>query len=210
MKTLKQRQAERAQRVLDNAAAEPDAVNGSGNTGNDRVGNVLAHVTSAQAAIEGLSEAEQAELRARLNNDGEPTEGYRDAATFPLAGIGTVNPFVVDVTGASTIPGGAQSGNGGEADPSNVSPADAHSAAVAAAAWGTGAPGDTSPPVTPPAPGEGGNDAADETVNEDGSPKTKAQLQEILKERNVTYESDANHARLTELVKANPAPASQA
>lgn len=201
MKTLKQRQAERAQRKLDNAEAEPNAVNGSGNTGNDRVGGVLAHVTSAQAAIEGLSEAEQAELHARMRNGGEPTPGYVEEAVFPLAGIGVVNPLVVNV--------GQQGGNGGG---DGGSPADALAAATAQAAWGTGAPGDTSPPATDPADNEDEGGVADETLNPDGSSKTKAELKAILDSREppVKYETDANHAALVALVKANPAPAAQA
>lgn len=204
MKTLKERQADRARRKAENAEAEANALNGGGNTGNDRVGGVLAHVTSAQAAIEGLSAEERQELNARMQNDGEPTEGYRDRETFPLAGIGVTNPLVVEMAGGAGYVPGQQTGNGGAAEPG--SPEAALAKFQEQAAWGTGAPADTSPPVE----GQGGNEAADESLNEDGSPKTKAQLQEILKQRNVTYESDANHAALVALVKANPAPASQA
>lgn len=201
MKTLKERQADRARRKEENAQV-------GDNTGNDRIGNVLALMAPAQAALESLSEEERAELSARLSNGGEPTDGYRDRETFPLAGIGVTNPLVVEMTGgaANFVPG-EQTGNGGGSEPG--SPGAALAAAQAQAAWGTGAPADAAPPVEGQG-GEGDNEAADETLNEDGSNKTKAQLQEILNSRSVKFESDANHAALVALVKANPAPATQA
>lgn len=174
MKTLKERQAERAARKLENQAA-------TDNTGTDRVGVLASQLAAVSQEAASLSPEDQAELRARLENNFEPTADYRPAETFPLSGIGVTNPFVVETAA------GAQSGNG--------SGADALASAQAAAAWGTGAPADTAAP------------AADETLNDDGSAKTKAELKSILDERNVAYETDANLPTLQGLVKANPAPA---
>lgn len=202
MKTLKERQADRAARKLENRKQ-----GGVDNTGTDRVGVLASAMAANFAEAESLSPEDQAELSNRLRNNMEPSQDYRPAETFPMSGIGVVNPFVVPTANLEAIAGGAQSGNGGGADPAEVSPADALAAAQSRAAWGTGTGADQSPPVD-----DAAEKTADETVNEDGTPKTKKDLMAILDSREppVKYESDANHARLVELVKANPAPVAQA
>lgn len=205
MLPLEQRYADRAARKEENSK-----LNAPDNTGNDRVGNVLAVVQDGMTAVESLSPAERDELQYRLST-GQPSEGYssRLDGASPFAGIGVPN--------TTMFPGGAQSGMGsGGFDPDSLSPADAASAAA-------GALGASLPPPTEAASGaaQAEQDAvqqraadawgaanpaeADETVDADGKPLTKDALKAILDGRQVSYETDANLPALQSLVKANPA-----
>lgn len=195
MKTLKERQADRAGRKIEN-----QALSDAPNTGNDRIGELASQAAAISSEIDSLSPADRTELNARLANGGTPTEGFKATDDYPLAGIGIANPFVVPVVG---VAGGALSGNGSNADPASLSPADALTAANAAASWGTGAPADQSGPIAEAAPAT----TADETVDADGKALTKTQLGQILNDRNVAFETDANLTTLQGLVKANPAKA---
>lgn len=93
MKSLKDRQADRAARKEEN-----DALKGVDNTGNDRVGNVLAIVKDGINAVEDLNPEERAELEERIRN-GKPSEGFDPAKAE--AGTGWNDPWAAPAAPAA-------------------------------------------------------------------------------------------------------------
>lgn len=205
MQPIEQRWADRAARKEENAK-----LNAPDNTGNDRVGNVLAIVQDGITATESLTADERRELSFRIEN-GQPSEGYKSSSDglSPFAGIGVLHTAVV--------PAGAQAGNGAGAY-ADLSPGDAASANAATLGTDLPAPTDAASgealarqeaeaaKAAEQAAASWGAPVADETVDADGKPLTASALKKLLDGRNVTYETDANVPALQALVKANPAP----